>query len=84
MKLPRWMHQFYAWALGYFWLPCPICGEPFGGHELKDGDSWYQGNGSGVGVCPKPECSHEAYVRSRKAWTAEAARGVTRKGRDGP
>lgn len=21
---------------GYFWLPCPCCGEEFGGHEWRD------------------------------------------------
>lgn len=31
--LPRWMHRLYAKFRGYFWLPCPICGRPFGGHE---------------------------------------------------
>jgi phage terminase large subunit GpA-like protein len=23
----------YAKALGYFWMPCPKCGEMFGGHQ---------------------------------------------------
>jgi hypothetical protein len=31
--MPRWLHRFYAWAFGYFWLPCPACGRMFGGHE---------------------------------------------------
>ena len=31
--LPRWLHRLYARFLGYFWLPCPICGRCFGGHE---------------------------------------------------
>ena len=30
---PRYLHEWYAKANGYFWLPCPLCGEPFGGHE---------------------------------------------------
>jgi len=36
MKLPRFLHQFYAWLMGYFWIPCPICREYFGGHELTN------------------------------------------------
>lgn len=24
-----------ARAGGYFWLPCPVCGEEFGGHEWR-------------------------------------------------
>ena len=42
-RLPRWTHHFLAWARGYFWLPCPTCGRPFGGHEWRDIDgkpSW--------------------------------------------
>jgi hypothetical protein len=33
MRLPRWVHRLYAAAGGWFWLPCPACGEHFGGHE---------------------------------------------------
>ena len=62
MKLPRWMHHLYAFVFGYFWEPCPICGEMFGGHE------WHQGNDlmtslyDGVGVCPN--CGNEARRRN--------------------
>lgn len=34
--LPRWMHRAYAAMCGYFWLPCPLCGREFGGHEWRD------------------------------------------------
>jgi C4-type Zn-finger protein len=37
MHLPRWMHKAYAFAFGYFWLPCPVCGRMFGGHERPYG-----------------------------------------------
>jgi hypothetical protein len=30
----RRLSQFYAFLRGYFWLPCPICGRMFGGHEV--------------------------------------------------
>lgn len=29
----KWLHQLYAFIFGYFWLPCPKCGEMFGGHQ---------------------------------------------------
>lgn len=29
----RKFNKFYAWLFGYFWLPCPLCGKYFGGHE---------------------------------------------------
>lgn len=31
----RMVSQMYAKALGYFWLPCPRCGQMFGGHEVQ-------------------------------------------------
>jgi hypothetical protein len=31
----RWAHRWYASAFGYFWLPCPLCGREFGGHEWR-------------------------------------------------
>lgn len=32
----RTAHRLYATTSGYFWLPCPRCAEPFGGHEIVD------------------------------------------------
>jgi hypothetical protein len=29
----RLFNRIYAWYFHYFWLPCPICGQMFGGHE---------------------------------------------------
>lgn len=29
----RLLNRIYAFLFGYFWLPCPLCGEMFGGHE---------------------------------------------------
>lgn len=34
MKL-RTLNKLYANFLGYFWLPCPLCGQMFGGHEVS-------------------------------------------------
>jgi hypothetical protein len=59
-KQPRLIEQIKAFSLGYFWLPCPICGEFFGGHEPMG--SWYQGKGRGVCVCIN--CADEARKRS--------------------
>jgi len=57
--MSRMQERLYAAIFGYFWLPCPLCGEPFGGHEWEDVD----GKSSsihladepvyrGVGICP--------------------------------
>jgi hypothetical protein len=55
----RKAHELFAKAMGYFWLPCPLCGEESGGHE------WRRINGlsdcianpdggpqSSLGICP--------------------------------
>lgn len=65
--MPRLVHQFYAWLAGYFWLPCPICGEYFGGHEWRDPRAvlYDDGGGRGTGVCAK--CIPEAQRRNKKA-----------------
>lgn len=61
----RLLHKFYAWFMGYFWLPCPVCGKEFGGHEIK---SVWTGalikDGHGWACCPDPQCSYEAGVRN--------------------
>jgi hypothetical protein len=33
VKLPRFVHHFWAWLAGYYWIPCPLCGKYIGGHE---------------------------------------------------
>ena len=58
----RFWQWLYACTHSYFWLPCPICGKNFGGHEWQESlyDSW----SSGRGVCPS--CSEEAKRRNRE------------------
>lgn len=60
MRLPRWYHRLYAFFGGYFWIPCPICGRKFGGHEAQ----WtlWTTPWSGWGVCLA--CKAEADRRS--------------------
>lgn len=64
----RLAHKLYANLFGYFWLPCPVCGEHFGGHEVsafsgavivekEDGPHAYC-------VCSKNSCQEEAKRRS--------------------
>lgn len=45
---------------GYFWLPCKICGEYFGGHESYKGEGLYKGDGISEMVCSQ-ECSEKAH-----------------------
>lgn len=32
---PRWIEKCRANMGGYFWLPCPVCGEMFSGREVS-------------------------------------------------
>ena len=58
----RLLNKLYAFIFGYFWLPCPICSEYFGGHEW--GESLMTGWYSGKGVCRK--CKNEAIKRNEE------------------
>lgn len=63
MKLrPRWIARFLSWALGYFWLPCPICGQKFSGFEWAKGNTLMIDIGNGRGVCP--DCGDVARLRN--------------------
>jgi hypothetical protein len=68
----RIYHRLYALVHGYFWLPCPICGKKFGGHEL--GGHWYQGGGCGVVTCS--DCAERAEAWSIEVSKTEVDRGV--------
>jgi hypothetical protein len=57
-RLPRWLHRAYAWAFGYFWLPCRLCGRYSGGHEWRDRRGLSsdiadpEHAGTRLGICP--------------------------------
>lgn len=55
MKSPRFLHRIYAWLNCYFWLPCDLCDEYFGGHEWTDRHVSISANDFGIstGVCTK-------------------------------
>jgi len=36
----RTLNKIYAFIFGYFWLPCRICGQNFGGHECGPAIIW--------------------------------------------
>lgn len=57
----RQAHRWYAAVGGYFWAPCPLCGQKFGGHEWRDikgrpssipDPLQPNGPGSSIGICP--------------------------------
>jgi hypothetical protein len=62
-KINRFFNKKYANLCGYFWLPCPICGEYFGGHEWGIG-SLMTSPSRGKGVCN--HCIKKAEEINRK------------------
>lgn len=68
MKTPRIFHRLYAFICAYFWLPCPICGRCFGGHEYDGGDLYKAIRG--VVVCPN--CKGEAVRRNNELFAYPA------------
>ncbi len=67
--MPRWLHKLRARLTGYFWLPCPVCGEMFGGHQiLRHSTGALVGeDGQAFAVCGNPLCSYEAGARNALA-----------------
>jgi hypothetical protein len=55
----RLLHKLYAKALGYFWLPCPVCGKEYGGHEHVWTVPLISDDGHAYGVCSY-ECGAKA------------------------
>lgn len=73
MKL---LHRFYAFLAGYFWLPCPKCGEMFGGHQVSFGSAHVtvqEADGQHM-YCVCPDCDTEELraenMAERQAQTA--------------
>jgi hypothetical protein len=60
---PRWRQRVKAEAEGKFWLPCPICGKNFGGHEWAG--TLMHSSSEGKGVCAN--CVEEAERRNKTA-----------------
>lgn len=58
-KLSRVVNRAFAAVTGYFWLPCPLCKQYFGGHQWRDinGQSSVIENGEGSGTAICPDCT---------------------------
>lgn len=69
MIRPRILAKVLADIDGYFWLPCPICHEPFAGFEWGR-ESLMRDLSSGEGVCSKPSCMAETRRRNEELYDA--------------
>ena len=63
MKRRLW-NRMRAWFSAYFWIPCPRCGQNFGGHEAT-GAALMREDGSGRLVCP--DCAPGVRAEERTA-----------------
>jgi len=70
MIRPRFLARFLAKAAGYFWLPCPICGEDFAGFEC--GPGLMRPDGTGQCVCGKPQCVEFAEFHNKNLFERNA------------
>lgn len=75
----REFHELFAKRHGYFWKPCPSCGNSFGGHEVTGKsvphpDPDKAAKGCRVPICPP--CSLQ--LRPPSSNTAKKAFGQTR------
>jgi len=55
IRKPSWIRRILAFLTRTFWLPCPLCGKPFGGYE---NDTGHMMTGPGIGVMICPDCNH--------------------------
>ena len=73
LRFWRGLQHWYADTHNYFWLPCPLCGEPHGGHEWRG----YSPSsipvpdepGLSTGICYRPACVAEATRQHQDAAT---------------
>ncbi len=54
------LRRLRARAGGYFWLPCPMCGESFGGHEWRGRLNIPTGDSTSSGCCRACEADEGA------------------------
>jgi hypothetical protein len=61
----RRVHRNYARAYSYFWLPCPLCGREFGGHEAGDViPDPLKEPGCGIAICSRCTRARNARMAS--------------------
>jgi hypothetical protein len=58
----RAVHKWIANTYGFYWLPCPVCSRPFGGHEIGGSVPLEESSdGSGMFQCICPSCTAQMY-----------------------
>ena len=66
----RAANKVIANTLGYYWLPCPVCGQEFGGHEHRSIPNGIVASipapdgPQGLSLCICPDCAHAGRGRT--------------------
>ena len=63
-KVRNFFRGWKAVRSGYFWKPCPICGEYFGGYEANLTVSLMLSKAEGWLICQRPSCAIDAQARN--------------------
>jgi predicted RNA-binding Zn-ribbon protein involved in translation (DUF1610 family) len=66
----RKLNRLYARLNNYFWLPCPLCGQEFGGHEWVTDNEYHSietSPGAGKAICPDCGDKREAEALKMEA-----------------
>lgn len=66
----RLLHKRFAKTFGYFWIPCPLCGNMFGGHERHSKNSLMCGN---IGKIVCKDCEGETFQEAHDRIKAKNA-----------
>jgi len=63
----RALNRTYARLNDYFWLPCPLCGQAFGGHEWVPNNEYHTiETVPGRGQCICPDCGAKREAKALK------------------
>lgn len=80
MRAPKLWRYYRATLNGYFWLPCPLCGKMFGGHEKFGGAILVPGKDATYGRVVCVNCAARPEVLARELAFEDLVRAV-REGR---
>lgn len=64
----RTLNKAWSRLFRYFWTPCPLCGQEFGGHEWRDIDGKLSsipkpGHAVGTSTAICPDCTRAGHGR---------------------
>ncbi len=74
----RWLQEIIADSCGYFWSPCPLCGEFGGGHEWTHHKGLNYSPGRGTWICANCVDKAEEMNKKNADWIASQPHALTK------